>query len=84
MQITDGCREVGGEIDYEARSPDPRSFEVDHVVSSEEAKRRGWTPVEADALDNCAGVCRECNREKSDGLTPVASARPTYINPRFT
>lgn len=84
LQITDGCRAVGGEIDYEAKPPDPRSFEVDHIVSSEEARRLGWTPVEADALTNCQGVCRGCNREKSDGLKPVASVRPSYINPRFT
>jgi 5-methylcytosine-specific restriction endonuclease McrA len=84
LQITEGCRAVGGEIDYEAKPPDPRSFEVDHIVSSEEAKQLGWSPADADALENCQGVCRQCNREKSDGLKPVAAARPTYINPRFT
>jgi 5-methylcytosine-specific restriction endonuclease McrA len=83
LQVTAGCRAVGGEIDYTARPPDPRSFEVDHVVSSVEAEALGWSPVEADALDNCATACRECNREKSDGSMPVAEQRPTYINPRF-
>lgn len=83
LQITEGCRTVGGEIDYEARPPHPRSFEVDHIVSSEAARQMGWSPVDADALDNCQGVCRECNREKSDGLTPATTTRQTYINPRF-
>lgn len=84
LRITEGCRAVGGEIDYGARTPDPRSFEVDHIVSSGEAKQLGWTPVDADALANCQGVCRACNREKSDGLTSAGPSRPTYINPRFT
>lgn len=83
LQITVDCRAVSGEIDYDARPPHPRSFEVDHVVSSEEARRLGWTQAEADALDNCQGACRQCNREKSDGLKPATPVRRTYINPRF-
>jgi hypothetical protein len=83
LMITADCIAVGGQIDYDAKPPHPRSFEVDHIVSSEEAKQLGWTDADADALDNCQGVCRQCNREKSDGLKPVASVRATYINPRF-
>jgi len=83
LQITADCQALGGQIDYHARPPHPRSFEVDHVVSSDEAQRLGWSEVEADALDNCQGVCRQCNRVKSDGVTPVAAVRPTYVNPRF-
>lgn len=83
LQITPDCLAVGGEIDYEARPPHPRSFEVDHVVSSDEARRLGWSAVEADALDNCQGVCRQCNREKSAGGKPVAAVRASYLNPRF-
>lgn len=84
LQITADCQALGGEIDYEARPPHPRSFEVDHIVSSDEALRLGWSPVEADALDNCQGVCRQCNREKSAGDRVLAAIRPTYLNPRFT
>ncbi|MFD0094624.1 HNH endonuclease [Bacillus cereus] len=81
LQITSDCQAVGGAIDYDARPPHPRSFEVDHVVPTVEARRIGWSEVEADALENCAGVCRQCNRQKSGGgLEPV---RPTYVNPRF-
>ncbi|WP_419197116.1 HNH endonuclease signature motif containing protein [Mycolicibacterium litorale] len=83
LQITADCQAVGGEIDYDARPPHPRSFEVDHVVSSDEAQRMGWSPVDADSLDNCQGVCRQCNREKSDGGRQLAPIRPTYVNPRF-
>ncbi len=44
----------------------------------------GWSVLEADALDNCAGVCRQCNREKSAGRAPTGpTVRPTYVNPRF-
>jgi 5-methylcytosine-specific restriction endonuclease McrA len=83
LQITADCQAVGGLIDYEARPPHPRSFEVDHVVSSVEARLLGWSEDDADHLDNCRGVCRQCNREKSTGTRRVAQVRPTYINPRF-
>lgn len=84
LQVTADCLALGGQIDYEARSPDPRSFEVDHIVSSDEARRLGWSAVEADALDNCQGVCRQCNREKSSGQRELSPVRETYVNPRFT
>ena len=83
LQVTADCRAFGGEIDYEARPPHPRSFEVDHIVSSDEAARLGWSPVETDGLDNCQAVCRQCNRAKSAGDRPLAEIRPTYVNPRF-
>ncbi|QDH92271.1 HNH endonuclease [Gordonia phage Spooky] len=84
LQITADCQALGGHIEYEARPPDPRSFEVDHVVSSDEAERMGWSQVEADALENLQGVCRQCNREKSSGVREVAPVRQTYVNPRFS
>lgn len=84
LQVTADCQALGGEIDYDARPPDPRSFEVDHIVSSEDADRLGWSPAEADALDNCQASCRQCNRAKSTGVESVAPVRPTYVNPRFT
>lgn len=83
LRVTADCQALGGVIDYDARPPHPRSFEVDHIVSSAEAARLGWSPAEADALDNCQGACRQCNREKSAGTKPVAAIRPTYVNPRF-
>jgi 5-methylcytosine-specific restriction endonuclease McrA len=83
LQITADCQVLGGEIDYSARPPHPRSFEVDHIISSDEAARFGWSPVEADALDNLQTSCRQCNREKSSGGRQLVSIRPTYVNPRF-
>ncbi|WP_082943631.1 HNH endonuclease signature motif containing protein [Mycobacterium sp. 1274761.0] len=83
LQITADCRAVGGAIDYDARPPHPRSFTVDHVISSDEALRLGWSPVEADALENCATCCWQCNREKSSGVRRTAPIRETYLNPRF-
>ncbi len=83
LQIMPDCRAVGGEIDYDARPPHPRSFEVDHIVSSDEAARCGWDPVETDALDNCQASCRQCNRQKSNGVGELVSHRATYVNPRF-
>jgi 5-methylcytosine-specific restriction endonuclease McrA len=84
LQITADCQAANGLIEYEANPPHPRSFEVDHVVSTVEAERLGWSPVEADALDNCQPTCRQCNREKSSGVREVAPVRPTYVNPRFS
>lgn len=83
LQITADCQALSGFIDYDARPPHPRSFEVDHVVSSDEAARMGWSQEESDALDNCQAVCRQCNRAKSSGVRPVAAVRPSYLNPRF-
>ena len=84
LQITADCQAVDGLIEYDAPPLDPRAFQVDHIVSSDEARRMGWSEVEADALDNCVGVCRQCNREKSAGRAPTGpSVRPTYVNPRF-
>lgn len=84
LQIMPDCRVAGGQIDYSARPPHPRSFEVDHVVSSDEAARLGWSEVEIDALENCQTACRQCNRQKSSGVGQLVLARPTYMNPRFT
>ena len=83
LRITADCQALGGEIDYDARPPHPRSFEVDHIVSSAEAEGLGWSPAEADALDNCQTSCRQCNREKASGGRQLAEVRPTYVNPRF-
>lgn len=82
LQITADCVAVGGEIDFHARPPHPRSFEVDHVVTTQEALRLGWSQVEADGLDNLQAVCRQCNRQKSAG-SPTRPTRATYLNPRF-
>ena len=71
-------------MDYETRdNRNPRQFTVDHIVSTEEAQRLGWSPEDADALENCQGVCRACNREKGDGLNTKPDADPTWVNPRF-
>ena len=83
LQITADCQVLGGEIYYKARPPHPRSFEVDHIISSDEAARVGWSEIEADALENCQTSCRQCNRQKSSGGRQLVSIRPTYVNPRF-
>lgn len=45
-------------IDYTLRSPDPYSFEIDHVIPRD----KGGT----DTLDNVAPAHRRCNRTKSN------------------
>ncbi|KMO70084.1 HNH endonuclease signature motif containing protein [Mycolicibacterium chlorophenolicum] len=83
LQITADCQAVGGEIDYDAKAPHPRSFQVDHIVSTVEAQILGWSQTEADALDNLQAACSQCNREKSTGFKLAAPGRETYLNPRF-
>lgn len=84
LQITDECVGERGVMDYETRdNRNPRQFTVDHIVSTEEARRLGWSSADADALDNCQGVCRACNREKGDGLSAKPAVAPTWVNPRF-
>lgn len=50
------CHICGQPIDYTLRTPDPRSFEVDHIVP---LKRGG-----ADTITNKAAAHRECNSKK--------------------
>ena len=51
-------------IDYDLKSPDPMSFEVDHVV----ALYNGGT----DTLDNKQASHRKCNRAKWHGVPDTA------------
>src|SRR5690348_11568303 len=50
------CGICGGDIDYAPASPDPGSFEVDHIVPL----ARGGT----DTLENKQASHRACNRDK--------------------
>jgi 5-methylcytosine-specific restriction endonuclease McrA len=54
------CGICGDPIDYTLRSPDPGSFEVDHIVPL----NRGGT----DTPDNKQASHRRCNRTKWDRL----------------
>ncbi|WP_280473286.1 HNH endonuclease signature motif containing protein [Nocardia asiatica] len=52
------CALCGEDIDYSLRSPDPMSFEVDHII-----------PLAAGGLDerdNVQPAHRQCNRLKAD------------------
>ncbi len=54
------CAICGSEIDYTLRSPDPKSFVVDHIIPI----ARGGP----DILENKQAAHRDCNRTKSDKL----------------
>lgn len=52
------CGICGDPIDYSLRSPDPMSFEVDHIVPIAKGG--------PDELDNKQAAHRRCNQAKSD------------------
>lgn len=60
------CHLCGKPIDYSLRSPDPKSFVVDHVVPL----ARGGL----DELANKAAAHRDCNRTKGDKLIDEIAA----------
>lgn len=64
------CGICGGDIDYTLRSPDPGSFEVDHVLALD----NGGT----DTLDNKQASHRKCNRAKWHRMTDELGPR-TYV-----
>ena len=67
-------------IDYSLRSPDPGSFEVDHIIPLDSAK----TPEDRAALDvlsNKAASHRACNRAKWKTM-PGADAPRTFVTSR--
>lgn len=65
------CGICGQDIDYTLKSPDPGSYEVDHVIPL----ARGGT----DTLDNKQASHRACNREKWHTTT---EAPRTFITDR--
>jgi 5-methylcytosine-specific restriction endonuclease McrA len=67
------CGICGGEIDYTLRSPDPMSFEVDHVVPI----ARGG----ADELANKQASHRRCNRDKWHKVAEDTAPR-TFVTER--
>jgi len=61
-------------IDYSLKSPDPMSFEVDHIIPF------GPNPTperiaELDVLSNKQASHRKCNREKWDRLAEAGGPR---------
>jgi len=60
-------------IDYTLKSPDPMSFEVDHVI----AVNNGGT----DTLENKQASHRACNRAKWDRLAETLGPR-TFVTDR--
>jgi 5-methylcytosine-specific restriction endonuclease McrA len=67
------CGICGQDIDYALRSPDPRSFVVDHILPL----ARGGT----DELTNKQAAHRDCNRTKSDKTADDLAPR-TFVTAR--
>lgn len=68
------CHICGEPIDYALRTPDPMSFEVDHVVPL----NRGGT----DTLDNKAPSHRVCNRAKWDRIEGEDEGPRVFVTSR--
>ncbi len=67
------CGICEAEIDYDLKSPDPMSFEVDHII----ALANGGT----DDLANKQASHRKCNRAKWDRLAEDNAPR-TFVTHR--
>lgn len=67
------CHICGEEIDYTLKTPDPMSFEVDHVIPL----ARGG----ADVLENKTASHRKCNREKWHSM-PGDDAPRAFVTSR--
>lgn len=67
------CGICGEDIDYSLRSPDPMSFEVDHII----AIANGGT----DTIENKQASHRKCNREKWHRVTDATAPR-TFVTTR--
>lgn len=80
------CAVCRGPIDYDGpaffvlangkRRQNPRSLVIGHIVSRYEAKRRGWSEQQINALANCRQECRRCsNRSGAQQGQRVRSKR---------
>jgi 5-methylcytosine-specific restriction endonuclease McrA len=67
------CALCAEPIDYTIKSPDPMSFEVDHILALD----NGGT----DTLDNKQPTHRKCNREKWNRLAETLGPR-TFVTHR--
>ena len=67
-------------IDYDLKTPDPKSFEVDHIIPLDSAR----TPQERAALDvltNKQATHRVCNRAKWKAMPDTLGPR-TFVTSR--
>lgn len=69
------CHICGKPIDYTLKTPDPMSFEVDHVVPLAKGG--------ADELSNKAAAHRRCNRAKhANDFAPIVRRSSTLDDPQ--
>lgn len=60
------CARCGKGIDYDGPRG-PRSLDVGHIVSRDQARALGWTRAQINAISNTQPECRTCSR--SHGAT---------------
>jgi len=58
------CHLCGLPINYAAKSPDPWSLEVDHIIAVAIARARGWTDEQINDLSNTRPAHRKCNNRR--------------------
>ena len=74
------CARCGGPIDYDGPRG-PRSLDVGHVMSRDEAKRLGWARARINSISNTQPECRTCSRSSgaSYGHAKRSASRPAPI-----
>lgn len=65
------CHICGGSIDYQLKTPDPGSFELDHITPVSLAPDLEHEPT------NHGASHRRCNRDKWDGPVNGTKRTPT-------
>lgn len=55
------CARCGGGIDYDG-PPGPRSLDVGHIVSRDQARAMGWSRAQINDIGNTQPECRTCSR----------------------
>lgn len=68
------CHLCGNDIDYTLKSPDPGSFEIDHIIP--------LTLGGADDLENLAPSHRRCNRAKAAKTLEQIASEAAQAGPR--
>lgn len=77
------CAICGKPLLYDSVPQHPLHPTVDHIVPLKICDSKGYTPQEANGIDNCQLVHRCCNRKKGDQLLRQTAHKEEEISNRI-